>query len=84
MAVTAIGTANVVGLCRWHHLPVYLFVETIKFSNETLSDQHIYNEEQDKTEADFTFHMKTFSHDFVGLSMIDHFITEMGEISNQT
>jgi len=78
-AVTGIGTANVVGLCRWHHVPVYLFVETIKFSHKALPDQHIHSEELDKVEADFTFHMTTFSHDFIDLEMVDHLITEKGE-----
>lgn len=80
-AVTGIGTANVVSLCHWYHVPVYLFVESIKFAHKSLIDQFIYNEEQDKTEADFTFHMKTFSHDFIDLAMVDHLITEMGEIA---
>ena len=80
-AVTGIGTANVVSLCNWYHVPVYLFAESIKFSHKSLTDQLIYNEEQDKTEADFKFHMKTFSHDFVDLAMVDHLITEMGEIA---
>ncbi len=80
-AVTGIGTANVVSLCHWYQVPVYLFVETIKFAHKPLVDQHIYNETQEKTEADYTFHMKTFSHDFVDLAMIDHLITEKGEVS---
>ena len=45
-----------------------------------MADQFIYNEEQDKTEADFTFHIKTFSHDFINLAMVNHLITELGEI----
>ena len=80
-AVTDIGTANVVSLCHWYHVPVYLFVESIKLGHTALAEQHIYNEEQDNAEADTTFHMKTFSHDFVDLAMVDHLITEAGEIS---
>lgn len=83
-AVTGIGTANVVSLCHWYRVPVYLFAETLKFAHKSLTDQNIYNEEQEKTEADFTFHMKTFSHDFVDLAMIDHLITEKGEKANRT
>jgi len=83
-AVTGVGTANVVSLCHWYHVPVYLFAESIKFAHKSLPDQHIYNEEQDKTEADFTFHLKTFSHDFIDLAMVDHLVTEMGEIPRPT
>ena len=78
-AVTGIGTANIVSLCHWYHVPVYLFVETLKFAHRTLPDQNIFNEEQERIEADFTFRMKTFSHDFVDLAMVDHVITEAGE-----
>jgi translation initiation factor 2B subunit (eIF-2B alpha/beta/delta family) len=81
-AVTGVGTANVVSLCHWYHVPVYLFVESIKFAHKGLADQHIYDELQDRTEADFTFHLTTFSHDFVNLAMIDHLVTETGEIPN--
>ncbi len=83
-AVTGVGTANVVSLCHWYHVPVYLFVESIKFAHKSLPDQHIYNEEQDRTEADFTFHLKTFSHDFIDLAMVDHVVTETGEIARPT
>jgi translation initiation factor eIF-2B subunit alpha len=77
--VAGIGTANVVSLCHWYQVPVHLFVESLKFAHHALSDQHIHDEEREKTEGNFTFHMKTFSHDFVDLEMIDHLITEMGE-----
>ncbi|GAB6907430.1 hypothetical protein JCM12296A_32670 [Desulfosarcina cetonica] len=79
--VAGIGTANVVSLCHWYHVPVYLFVESIKFAHTSLPEQHIYNEMQDKTEAGFTFHMQTFSHDFIDLAMVDHLVTEVGEIA---
>jgi hypothetical protein len=63
-------------------VPVYLFVESIKFAHKSLADQHIHDELQDRTEADFTFHLTAFSHDFVNLAMIDHLVTETGEIAN--
>ena len=83
-AVAGVGTANVVSLCHWYHVPVYLFVESIKFAHQSLPDQHIYDEEQDQIEADFTFHMRTFSHDFIDLAMVDHLVTEIGEIAKPT
>ena len=79
-AVTGIGTANVVSLCHWYHVPVYLFVESLKFAHKPLADQHIYNEARDQTESDFTFHLKAHSHDFIDLAMVDHLVTEDGEI----
>jgi translation initiation factor eIF-2B subunit alpha len=83
-AVTGIGTADVFSLCHWYHVPVYLFVESIKFAHQTLADQHIFDETRDQTEADFTFHLKTHSHDFIDLTMVDHLITENGEIRQRT
>ena len=83
-AITPVGTANMVGLCHWYHVPVYLFVESIKVAHKALADQHIYSEAQVKTEADVIFHMETFSHDFIDLAMIDHIFTETGEITGRT
>ena len=79
-AVTGPGTANVVSICHANTLPVYLFAETIKFSHTTLSDQHIFKEQDHKVEGDFAFHLTAFSHDFVDLHMVDHIITEKGEM----
>ena len=83
-AVTPVGTANMVGLCHWYRVPVYLFVESIKFAHKGLADQRIYSEAREQTEADVTFHMATYSHDFIDLAMIDHIFTEMGEITGGT
>jgi len=78
-AITGIGTANVVSLCHAHQIPVYLFIESIKFAHTPLPNQNIYREQKEKKEADFTFRMTTFSHDFIDLKMIDFLITEKGE-----
>lgn len=83
-AVAPVGTANMVGLCHWYHVPVYLFVESIKFAHKPLADQRIYSEAQAQTEADVTFHMETYSHDFIDLAMIDHIVTEAGEITDRS
>ncbi len=78
-AVTGFGTANVVSICHAHKVPVYLFIETLKFSHTPLLDQRIFMEEKDSVESDVTFHMTTFSNDFVNLDLVDHLITENGE-----
>ncbi len=82
-AVAGIGTANVVSLCHSHNVPVYLFVETIKFSHTTLPEHHIYKEEKEKIESDYPFRITTFSHDFIDLGMVDHLITENGEMAEK-
>ena len=63
---------------------MYLFVESIKLAHKNLADQHIFNETRDQIEADFTFHLKTHSHDFIDLAMVDHLITENGPIQRPT
>jgi len=77
--VAKTGTANVVSVCYAHRIPIYLFIEAIKFAHTPLPNQHIFREEQAKVEADFTFQMTSFSHDFVDLGMIGHVVTEDGE-----
>lgn len=78
-AITGPGTANVVSICHAHRVPVYLYVESIKFSTKPLADQHIYKQNCKKMEAGSEFEMTTFSHDYVELAMVDHIITEKGE-----
>ncbi|RJP77871.1 MAG: hypothetical protein C4522_14345 [Desulfobacteraceae bacterium] len=78
-AVTGFGTANVVSICHTHNVPVYLFIETLKFSHTPLQDQHIYMEKKDIIESDTIFHMTSFSNDFVDLNLINHLVTEKGE-----
>ncbi len=79
-AITGPGTANVVSICHANKLPVYLFAETVKFSHASLSEQQIYKEQNHKIESGFSFDMTAFSHDFVDLFMVDHIITEEGEM----
>jgi len=77
--VTGVGTANIVTLCHSYKIPVYLFIETLKFAHRPLQEQHIHKKETDEIEADVAFHMTTFSHDIVDLFMVNHVITEHGE-----
>lgn len=78
-AVTTIGTANVVSLCRAYHIPVYLIIQSLKFAHTSLPEQHIYKEQTRIRETDLEYHLTTFSHDIVDLELIDHIITENGE-----
>ena len=59
-------------------------VDEAGISAYPMPEQHIYNEERDQTEAEYTFHLKPFSHDFVDLKMIDHLVTKRGERSRPT
>ena len=79
-AITGLGTANVVSICHAYKVPVYLFAESIKFSHKPLANQNIFKEESHRTEKDYDFQITAFSHDYMDLAMVDHLITEKGEI----
>lgn len=78
-AITGLGTAGAVSICHAHQVPVYMFVESLKFSQTPLSGQHIYKTEKKHVESEVVFHVTTFSNDFVDLNQVDHMITEKGE-----
>jgi translation initiation factor 2B subunit (eIF-2B alpha/beta/delta family) len=82
-AITGLGTANVVSICHAGGVPIYLFVESMKFSHKPLQDQNIFKEESHRTEKDYDFQITAFSHDYVNLNMVDHLITEKGEMAKE-
>ncbi|MDR4503535.1 MAG: hypothetical protein MRK01_01930 [Candidatus Scalindua sp.] len=79
-AVTVVGTANVVSFCHINHIPVYLFVKSLKFSHQPCSRQHIYLKVVDMVQDDCVYHLTTHSHDLIDLKLVDHLITENGEV----
>ncbi|MDR4499461.1 MAG: translation initiation factor eIF-2B [Candidatus Scalindua sp.] len=79
-AVAVVGTANVVSFCHINNIPVYLFVKSLKFSHQSHSHQHIYLKEVDMEEDGYVYHLTTHSHDLIDLKLVDHLITENGEV----
>ena len=75
------GTSNIVSECHIHKVPICLFLKTLKFSHYPASDQNIrknsYNDEHDGVEYNYSIH----SNDVIKLDLIDHIITEKGEVS---
>ena len=75
------GTSNIVSECHIHQVPICLFLKTLKFSNYPASDQNIhknsYKDENDGVEYKYSIH----SNDIIKLNLIDHIITEKGEVS---
>ncbi|UCE54294.1 MAG: hypothetical protein JSV31_02310 [Desulfobacterales bacterium] len=78
--ITTVGTANAVGLCHLNRLPIYLLANSLKFAHRMVSEQHIYKEEIQHSLDNMIYRHATFSHDQVDLHLIDHVITEQGEI----
>jgi len=79
--ITTVGTANTVGLCHWNRIPIYLLANSMKFAHRTVSEQHIHKTESQRSRDHLTYRQATFSHDQVDLNLIDHVITEDGEIA---
>ena len=75
------GTSNIVSECHIHKVPICLFLKTLKFSHYPASDQNIhknsYKDEHDGVEYKYSIH----SNDIIKLNLIDHIITEKGEVS---
>ena len=75
------GTSNIVSECHIHKVPICLFLKTLKFSHYPASDQNIrknsYNDEHDGVEYKYSIH----SNDIIKLNLIDHIVTEEGEVA---
>ena len=75
------GTSNIVSECHIHKVPICLFLKTLKFSHYPASDQNIhknsYRDEHDGVKYKYSIH----SNDIIKLNLIDHIITEKGEVS---
>ncbi|GJQ59522.1 MAG: hypothetical protein SCALA701_23230 [Candidatus Scalindua sp.] len=79
-AVAVVGSANVVSFCHFNHIPVYLFVKSLKFSHQPCTRQHIYLKVVDMAQDGCVYPLTTHSHDLIDLKLVDHLITENGEI----
>ena len=78
--VAAIGTANIVSLCHLSNVPIYLFANSLKFSHHPSSSQRIHTKMVTKSHDGVEYMLTTYSHDIVDLKLIDHLITEEGQI----
>jgi hypothetical protein len=78
---TTVGSANIVGLCHLNRIPVYLRINSLKFAYKSIAEQEIYKADQKHSRENLTDMQTTFSHDMVDFDLIDHVITEEGEIS---
>lgn len=81
--VAAIGTANIVSLCHLSHVPIYLFANSLKFSQHPSASQRIHTKTIAKVHQDVKYVLTTYSHDIVDLKLIDYLITEDGKIKNR-
>jgi translation initiation factor 2B subunit (eIF-2B alpha/beta/delta family) len=79
--VAPTGTAGTVGLCHLNGISVHLFANSLHYSHRDSSHQDIYKTQEETQSANMNFSMTTHSHDLVDLDLIDHIVTETGEIA---
>ena len=79
--ISTVGSANIVGLCHLNGIPIYLLVNSLKFAHQSVAGQKIHKEDQKQSKENLIYTQTTFSHDIVDFDLIDHVITEGGEIS---
>lgn len=81
--VSPVGSANVVSLCHLNRLPVYLFINTLKFSHQPSSAQQIHRKVQAHSHGDVSYDLTTHSHDMMDLKHVDYLVTEHGIMDRQ-
>ncbi|MEW6259952.1 MAG: hypothetical protein AB1547_08590 [Thermodesulfobacteriota bacterium] len=79
--IASAGTPNIVSLCHIHRVPVYLFLDTFRFSHRPSSVQTIPEKSTIRSMEHFDLKMKTRSHSILDLDLIEHVITEQGEMN---
>ncbi|MCP5068617.1 MAG: translation initiation factor eIF-2B [bacterium] len=80
-AVCDAGTASIVGAAHLAELPTLLFASTLKLTPRDSSDQNIHVKSEIVEQNGTSYRQLTHSHDIVDLDLIDHLVTEQGEIS---
>jgi translation initiation factor 2B subunit (eIF-2B alpha/beta/delta family) len=81
--IAAVGTTSVVGTSHLHKIPVYLLVDTLKFSYFISDEQRIHKKVMKEVREDLEYSYIQYSHDKVELMYVDHIITEKGEVSKE-
>lgn len=81
--IAAVGTTSVVDISHLQKVPVYLLVDTLKFSHLLCDEHHIHEKTLKEIHGDVELTYTQFSHDKVQLEYIDKIITEKGAISRE-
>jgi translation initiation factor 2B subunit (eIF-2B alpha/beta/delta family) len=81
--IAAVGTTSIVGISHLHKIPVYLLVDTLKFSYFVCDEHRIHKKQLKEVHEDMEYSYTQFSHDIVQLKYIDSIITEKGAMSKE-
>lgn len=79
--VCQLGTAEIVSLCHVKQVPVYMFTNSLKFSHRDSCEQQIHEKQENHCQGDCTYRMTVHSHCILDLGLVDHIITEDGEVA---
>ena len=74
------GTSNIVSECHIHKLPIYLFSPILEITPTFSRNQNIYLKEESKSSTGLNYTLISHSSDIVSLDLVDHIITDKGEI----
>ena len=74
------GTSNIVSECHIHNLPVYLFSPVLEITPTISENQNIYLKEESQNIGQLDYTIISHSSDIVSLDLVDHLITDKGEI----
>ena len=74
------GTSNIVSECHIHKLPIYLFSPILEITPTFSRNQNIYLKEESKSSTGLNYTLISHSSDIVSLDLVDHIITDQGEI----
>ena len=74
------GTSNIVSECHIHNLPTYLFAPILEITSTFSRNQNIYLKEESVNVSGLDYTLISHSSDIVSLDLVDHIITDKGEI----
>ena len=77
------GTSNIVSECHIHKLPIYLFSPILEITPTFSRNQNIYLKEESKSASGLDYTLISHSSDIVSLDLVDHIITDKGEIERE-
>ena len=81
--VSDCGTSNIVSECYIHKLPIYLFAPILEITPTVSDDQNLYLKEESQYASGVDYTLISHSCDIVNLDLVNHIITDRGEISKE-
>ena len=77
------GTSNIVSECYIHKLPIYLFAPILEITPTVSDNQNLYLKEESQYASGVDYTLISHSCDIVNLDLVNHIITDQGEISKE-